>query len=196
MAFYLDPRIRGILLDALAREGWAGGRAKARHQAADRGGLTRGGMTATNWGRYKQLGRLATADELNAITEDEALEFYYTEYCLALHFDQVLDQQLRALLIDWAFTSYDDPAKALQASLKARGLYAGKLDGVIGPQTIAALRADREPKRLFQDVFIARIKHYVKCAWDAPVRHFLKANRETQLHNLPGWINRSLELLP
>lgn len=192
---YLDPRIAQVLRDGLRREGWP---KRARAVASDKGGLTRGGITAANWGDYKHLGRPATAAELDAITETEALEFYYQRYVLLPHFDQVLDQKLRALLIDWAFTSwYDDPVKALQTSLVSRGFDVGKIDGVLGPKTIAAMQADRDPRQLYRDVFNARVRFYLDEALDdLAVVEFLKRRPDVDLHNARGWINRALEFTP
>lgn len=192
---YIDTQIERILLDGLRREGWP---ALARAVASDRGGLTRGGITAENWGDFKHLDRPATADELDAITETEALEFYYQRYVLLPHFDQVLDQRLRALLVDWAFTSwYDDPTKALQYSLASQGLYHGAIDGATGPKTLAALQSVRDPRRLFRDVFNARMVFYRNLALHAPdVQQFLKDHPASQLHNLAGWENRNLEFTP
>lgn len=190
---FIDPNIETILRASLHREGWP---APARARTADKGGLTRGGITAKNWGDYKHLGRPATAEELNAITEEQALEFYFQRYVELPHFDQVLDQKLRALLVDWAFTSwYDDPTKALQRSLATRGLYHGAIDGALGPMTISALRADRDPRRLYQDVSNDRVRFYVALALsDDGVEAFMAAHPESQLHNLKGWLNRALEM--
>lgn len=191
---FIDPNIARVLRDGLRREGWP---ALARSVVSDTGGLTRGGITAVNWGDYKHLGRPATADELNAISEPEALEFYFQRYVMLPRFDRVLDQKLRALVIDWAFTSWsDDPIKALQTSLRTRGLYAGALDGVIGPKTIAALQADPDPRQLYRDVFNARVTFYRHVAFDKDVRAFLGAHPTSQLHNLAGWTNRCLEFTP
>lgn len=194
---YIDPGIERVLLAGLRREGWNDGKAQARAQAADRGGLTRGGMTAVSWGEFKHLGRPATAGELNAITEPEALEFYYQRHVLTPRFDQVLDQRLRALLIDWSFTSGVHPIKALQHSLATRGLYHGEIDGGIGPKTIAALLSDRDPRQLFRDVYNERIRFYLDLAFaGAEVAAFLKAHPESQLHNARGWAFRCLEFTP
>lgn len=191
---YIDPGIERVLRDGLRREGWP---APARAQAADRGGLTRGGITAENWGAFRHLGRPASAAELDAITEPGALEFYYQRYVVLPHFDQVLDQRLRALLIDWAFTSwYDDPTKAVQRSLGRRGLYVGAIDGEIGPRTIAALLSERDPKQLYRDVFNARIDFYLHLSFDEQVESFLTMHPTSQLHNCIGWIRRCLDFTP
>ena len=66
-----------IIADVLKRElapdepTWASSR--ARVQAADKGGATRGGITARSWGQFKGWARDATRAELDAITEAEAL---------------------------------------------------------------------------------------------------------------------------
>jgi lysozyme family protein len=191
---YIDEIIARVLRDGLRREGWP---APARSVASDRGGLTRGGITAESWGDYKQLGRPATAAELDAITEDQALEFYYARYVALPKFEIVLDQRLRALLIDWSFTSWsDDPIEALQHSLARRGLYTGAIDGSIGPKTTAALLSDREPRVTFRDVFNARIAFYLDQAFDKSARQFLHDTPTTQLHNAKGWVNRCLEFTP
>lgn len=193
---HIDPNIERVLRDAMAREGWRNGQAALIDQASDKGGLTRGGITAKTWGAYKKLGRSATATELLAITEDEALQFYFTEFVLAPKLDLVLDQQLRALMVDWAFTSWLQPVKALQASLKRRGLYTDQIDGKIGARTKAALFADREPRTTFRDVFNARIVFYVSLGFDAQVREFLRTHPTSQLHNVRGWVNRCLDFTP
>lgn len=191
---YLDPRIEQVLRDGLRREGWP---KSARALASDRGGLTRGGITAGNWGDYRHLGRPATAAELDAITEPEALEFYYQRYVALPRFDQVLDQKLRALLIDWAFTSWsDDPIKAMQASLAARGFDVDTIDGVLGPKTIAAMQADRDPRQLYRDVYNARVRFYTAIALDHFAQALIEREPRCQLANLKGWLNRALEFTP
>jgi lysozyme family protein len=191
---YLDPNIRTVLDDVLRREGWP---KPAEHHPADRGGLTRGGVTARNWGLYKGLGRLATRGELDALTEDDLLAFYYQRYVELPKFDTLTDQKLRALAVDWGVTSGpDDPTKAIQRSLRTRGLYDGAVDGLIGPQTKAALFADRDPRQLYRDVYNARIRHYLDIAFDAQAKAFLKTNPTSQLAFARGWIFRCLEFTP
>jgi lysozyme family protein len=190
----MDEIVKRVLRDGLRREGWP---APAEDKPSDRGGLTRGGITAKSWGDCRQLGRLATADELNAITEDDALAFYYARYVVLPKFETILDQRLRALMIDWSFTSWhDDPVAALQHSLARRGLYTGAIDGEIGPRTTAAILSDREPRVTFKDVYNARITFYLDLAFDKQAREFLHAHPTTQLHNAQGWVNRCLEFTP
>lgn len=184
-----------IIRDAMRREGWQHGDAKLINQASDKGGLTRGGVTASSWGDYLGLGRPATAAELQAMTEAQAEAFYTRRYLLP--FESVPDPRLRALMVDWAFTSWlDDPTKALQTSLQKRALYGGAIDGIFGPRTKAALAKDLDRGQTYRDVLTARIVFYRQLAYDADVRLFLKLHPRTQLHNMAGWLNRCLEFLP
>lgn len=193
MTTYLDPNIDRALRNGLTNEGWP---RPARALSSDRGGLTRGGITADDWGAWRHLGRPATADELNAITTDDALAFYVQRFVLTPRLDQVTDQRLRALLIDWGFTSGVRPIESMQRSLSARGLYAGAIDGEIGPGTIAALLSERDPRQLYRDVFNDRVRFYLAVAFDEQVDAFLTDHPTTQLHNCRGWINRALEFTP
>lgn len=189
---HIDPNIEKVLRDGMEREGWP---RPAQHHPADKGGLTRGGITAGAWGRHKKLGRPAMKEELDAITDPEALEFWFLEFVVAPGLDQVTDQRLRALLVDWYFTSWNDPMRALQRSLQKRGLYDGPIDGVLGPKTKAGLFADRDPRRTYRDVLAARFQHYIRCAFDDEVKDFLLEHPQTQLIFLRGWLNRCLQFL-
>ena len=193
---YIDPLIQAPLRAAMVNEDprWFTTGPRLVDHPADRGGLTYGGITAKSWGAYRGLGRPATATELQAITAEQAMAFYYREYVLAPKFDWLPDQRLRALCIDWSFTSWhDDPWRAVQSSLKASGHYAGALDGIPGPATRAALlRADQ--RALYRDVFNARIRFYLGLALgERKMRRVLEADPSLQAHNLRGWINRVLE---
>ena len=181
-----------ILLDGMRREGWP---ALAAKHSADKGGWTRGGITARNWGDWRLLGRDATPEELNAITAPQALDFYFQRYVVLPKFDLVTDKRLQALLVDWAFTSWsDDPIKALQTSLARQGMLPGAIDGRLGPKTFIAL-SRANVKQTFNNVLAARIAFYLWLAFDAQTRQFLRDHPTTQLHNARGWVNRCLEFL-
>lgn len=190
----MTPTTHALLIEGLRREGWP---KPARKHPADKGGWTRGGITAKNWGAYRRLGRPATPSELNAITELDALDFYYERYVRLPGLESVPDDSLRALLVDWTFTSWsDDPIKALQQSLAARLLYDGPIDGVLGPKTKAALLMDRAPRQTYREVLAARIRFYLGLAFDDQVDAFLESHPTSQLQNARGWVNRCLEFLP
>jgi lysozyme family protein len=100
----------------------------------DRGGPTKYGITARELGRYRQLGRAATADEVKALSTTEAGDIYRVSYVAP--FAAIADERLRAQLVDFGVTSgIGTAAAALQRLL---GVH---VDGIVGPQTAAAAAA-------------------------------------------------------
>lgn len=162
-----------------------------RH-TADTGGWTRGGITATSWGRHNAWARAATKEELDLIDESKARAFYVTRYVQPFSF--VLDP-LRALLVDFGVTSHHAAVwRSAQRTLQELGHYHGALDGIAGPQTRAALlAADR--RALYVGVLNKRRLYYQNVAYDATVRQFLVEHQRTQLHFARGWDNRVWEFV-
>lgn len=164
----------------------------ARERAADRGGWTRAGITAKTLGLHRKLGRQATRAELDAMSEQECRAIYHALYVGPF---AMVPEPLRSLLVDWAVTSGpDDPTRALQRALAARGVYADAIDGIFGLNTRAALIHDPDQHATYRDVLRARVRFYVALALDdAAVARFLEAHPTVNLHNLRGWVNRALE---
>jgi lysozyme family protein len=196
---WVDPVIREPLERAMRHEDprWFTTGPLLVNHPADKGGLTRGGITARTWGAYKNLQRPATAAELAAIGRDEAFAFYYHEFVVKPRFTSIPDQQLRAMAIDWSFTS--GPARvwrAIQRSLKARAIYTGPIDGIPGPVTRAALLQDSDPRTTHADVLRERALFYLTLALqDRPVDDLMRRDRTLQIHNLRGWLTRTLSYL-
>lgn len=185
-----DQIIDGILRRELHPTEKSWNDSRARLHAADRGGWTRGGITAARWGQYTQLARPATPVELNAIAETEARAFYRTLYIDP--FDGY-PEPLRFLLIDYGVTSpHTYVFKALQQALRDMKLYAGSIDGVVGQKTRAAVAACTNHRRLYLGILEYRARHYIALGFDAKTRAFLKATSDTQLHNMRGWLARCL----
>lgn len=161
---------------------------------ADRGGPTKYGITARTLADWRGLDRLATAEEVQALDIDTARAIYRTRYVTP--FDWLSDP-LRSLVVDWAVTSgSDDPMRALQVSLRQRGIYNGPVDGIAGPRTKGAVVVDSDPRRTYLDVFTARVRFYAHLALDDPkVRAFRKEHPDTQLEFLAGWMSRALEFV-
>lgn len=182
----VDSIIDGILARELPPGAtWA--QARAALHPADRGGWTRGGITARRWADYKGWTRSATRAELDALTEDDARSFYAHLYVRP--FEEYPDP-LRLLLIDFGVTSSHLAVfRALQRALRDQGLYAGRIDGIVGPQTRAAL-AQAHARRLYVDTLDHRRRYYLDLAQDAEYRDFLRDHPTTQAHNLAGWNNR------
>lgn len=68
-------------------------------------GATNWGITAKSWGAYRQLGRVATRDEVKAITREQAVDFYRSQYVLTSPFRLVGYEPLQVQLIDFSVNS-------------------------------------------------------------------------------------------
>lgn len=185
-----------VLTDVLRREGWPA----VTRDAADLGGLTKGGVTFASYNRWRasHRERPLTADEFVEITEDEARTFFEDEFARPFAF--VTDEALYALLVDWCVNAGpDDPARALQAALKERDAYRGTVDGVPGPLTRTAwllVAGDVNAVRSIErSVLKARILFHVDRSLDQPARAFIRSYPTTQLKWLRGWINRAVQFL-
>lgn len=73
--------------------------------AADKGGPTKYGITANSWGMEKRLGRPANRQEVQAITEPQARDFYQRRYIDQSPFKMVGHEPTRVQLIDFGINS-------------------------------------------------------------------------------------------
>lgn len=105
----------------------------------DTGGATMRGISA----RFLQLttGRVWTADEIKAITEEQAVAIYRKHFWDALGLD-ALPARIAAKAFDCAVNAGPaTAARVLQRALRAIGRADGVVeDGKLGPVTIAAVR--------------------------------------------------------
>lgn len=184
----MTTTIESIISGILQAEAWP----VISDRAADRGGLTKGGIRFDYW--HARTG--GTRDQFVALTEADARAYYRRYYVDEPHLDG-LPEPLRTMVVDWYVTSGGEAVKALQLALHARGLYAGAIDGVIGPKTTTALEADADPGATYRAVALARIDFYQTLALvhDPDVRLFLLTHPKTDLHNLRGWTRRAADFL-
>ena len=175
-----------VITGMLEREGWPA----ITNRAADRGGWTKGGVTIDTLSAHR--GYRVTVQELAALEEPEARVVYATRHVRPWQW--LPDERLRLLLADWSVTSWhDDPARALQRAVGA------SVDGAAGPETrgktLAALEAG-QGDQVYREVLAARIRFYIDLALeDPPMRPLLRVHKTMQIHNLRGWVNRTLEFL-
>ena len=183
--------VRALLERVLEREGWKKG---VINRAADRGGLTKGGITSRPLSIY--LGRLATLADFEALTYEQAIEIYFSQFVVQPGYVLICDPWLQELVVDFGIIAgADDATPALQAALAADGLYTGKVDGVFGPKTAAAVNA-ADATRIGVRVLMTRSRKHVDVTMNDPAMvAFLKANPKAQAHNYRGWNNRVLELV-
>jgi len=119
-----------IIESVLAREGGYTDRSE------DAGGPTNRGITAKTLGDWLGLAAPATVEQIKAISEEEARAIYRKRYVEDPGFDQIVNPDLRALIVDCGVLH--GPEHAAQFLQRAVGVVP---DGVVGPGTLLALAA-------------------------------------------------------
>lgn len=153
-----------IISEVIAREG------AATKDAQDGGGRTQFGIS-------ERSNPAAWAD--GKVTEQEARETYERKYVKGPGFNRIPDDRLRAQLIDFGVNS--GPAVAIQ---KLQEILQVEADGILGPQTLAAIAADRADE-LNNLLVGARVRMIGRIVSKNP----------SQLKFLSGWLNRATEFL-
>lgn len=174
-----------IIDDVLRREGWP----KYTDLPADRGGPTKGGVTLGAWRDYID-DQTATAEDLQAVTEEQAREFYEFKFIVEPKFDAIQDQNLRHLLIDAGVNHHPrHPSKWLQAALGV------KQDGRIGPITLEAT-ACANPRVLYWRVLSRRVQLYGRLvSADRELKRARHAGFHLQAEFASGWNNRAASFI-
>lgn len=153
---------------------WEGG---FSNHPNDKGGATNMGVTISTWksqGYDKDGDGDIDVADLKIITKYDVIYVvmkpFYWDKCKA---DQIKDQSIANLIVDWMWNSGKNGITGVQRVLGV------KVDGVVGPKTIKAIN-DAEPKKLFGKIWAARKKFLENICVSRPKNKvFLK-----------GWLNR------
>jgi lysozyme family protein len=154
------------ITEILAREGDAA----VTNDSVDAGGRTQYGIS-------ERANPQAWAD--GKVTEQEAREIYEAKYIRGPHFDRVPDDRLRTQLIDMGVHS--GPGVAIQ---KLQEILKVVVDGVLGPQTLAALQ-HRRADEVNNLLAASRIRMIGRLVSKVP----------TQLKFLNGWLDRACQFI-
>jgi type VI secretion system secreted protein VgrG len=160
MAFSMSDTIDGVI----KRDG------PATNDPKDLGGRTQLGISENaNPDAWKD----------GVVTAEEAQAIYTQKYVKSPHFDMIQDPHLFLQLVDTGVLSGPEIAiRKLQEILKVT------VDGVLGPETLAAL-ALQNPKVVNNQLVIARIRMICRIVQKAPA----------QIKFLCGWCDRALSFL-
>ena len=181
------PNVRQIAQDIVAREGGY------VNDPADPGGPTKYGVTL---GTLRALARDVTVDgvvdvvDVRALSVAQAVEIFLTRY-----FDRpglcLLPPDLQAPILDMYVNAGSMAIKLLQRVLNAQG-HKLRCDGVLGPATLAAVRAC-DALDLANLYGLARREFYYQLADARPASRKYALRRDG---GKGGWITRAEVFLP
>ena len=181
--------VRRIAQDIVAREGGF------VNDPADPGGATKHGVTI---GTLRRLGLDLTGDgrvtiaDVEAMTQTRAAEIFVDHYFHAPGLDR-LPERIQASVFDMYVNAGANAVKILQRLLRQMG-QSVTVDGIVGPQTIAASQAAAAaaPDHLADAYGIARRNYYLRLADLRPEsRKFARTREGTK----GGWIRRAEEFI-
>lgn len=162
-----------LITEILEREGWD----TFTDHPADRGGPTKWGITQKSYARY--LGLPESRVDVKKIDEQEARDFYMELYIIGPRFHNIINVNLRELVIDCGVNHGTTRASRwLQAAAEVQ------IDGVIGPVTLEAVNMI-PPMELWLHVLATRIQFYGQ----------LVTNKPSQAVFAHGWNNRAAGFL-
>lgn len=139
---------RDIVRRIIAREGGS----KYTDIPEDRGGPTKWGITQAAWSDYK--GFKAEPDDIKAITEPEAIEFYLLNYVEEPWFVYIEPPLLKELVVDCGVNH--GPRRASRWLQEAVG---AQTDGIVGPKTLQSL-SESDPTAVFLRICAIRTRFY------------------------------------
>jgi lysozyme family protein len=181
--------VEQIAQDIVAREGGF------VNDPADPGGATKHGVTI---GTLRRLGldlsgdgRVGIAD-VEAMTQARAAEIFIEHYFRAPGLDR-LPERIQASVFDMYVNAGANAVKILQRLLRQMGQSVA-VDGIVGPQTIAASQAAdaAAPHHLADAYGIARRNYYLRLADLRPASRKFARNRHG---GKGGWISRAEEFI-
>jgi len=147
---------------------WEGG---FSNHPADRGGATNRGVTIATFRHF--YGQDRTVDDLRRMTDGQWTHIFRCGYWDRWQADRIASQSLADILVDWVWASGSHGITVPQRILGVSP------DGIVGPQTLAALDA-RPAEALFREIVAAR-KSFVE--------NIVRADPSQRVF-LRGWLNR------
>lgn len=137
----------------------------------DAGGATMKGVTLATFRKF--YGADKTVEDLKQITDAQWLHIFKTGYWDKFRGDDIDDQSVANMCVDWLYNSGTAAIKRVQ---KIVGVVD---DGIVGDKTVAAINA-RQAEPLFEQIKAARIAFVETIA----------RNNPSQRKFLQGWKNR------
>lgn len=137
----------------------------------DAGGATFEGITLSTYRFY--FGNQKTVNDLKNITKDEVIHIIKLGYWDKILADQINNQSIAEICVDWLYNSGTGIIKNIQSILGITP------DGIAGKDTVTAINS-ANPIDLFNKIKEARIAFYKAIVQHNPSQHIF----------LEGWMNR------
>lgn len=137
----------------------------------DMGGCTMSGVTIATFRSVYGSGK--TCSDLRRLTEDQWNHIFKKKYWDRWRADEIRNQSIANLLVDWLWTSGVWGIKYPQRILGVAD------DGLVGPRTIAAINGHPDQEELFRKLWDRRLKQFRAIASKPGQRGFLN-----------GWTSR------
>lgn len=141
------------------------------NRASDRGGFTVDGVTLATFRQF--YGQDKTEADLRNMTRPQWRHIMKTGYWDVCKADQIEDQKLAELIVDWCVNSGTARIRNVQSILEVRP------DGCVGPVTLAAINGG-DTAELYRRIMAARTGWFERIVRNDP----------RQMVNLRGWMNR------
>ena len=141
----------------------------------DLGGATNKGITIYTFGEYRKRKGLPppTVSDLKNLSENDWYEIFKTMYWDRWKADEIKNQSVADILVDWVWAS------GVRGILRTQLILGVSPDGIVGSKTIAALNA-ADPKKLFDAIKSDRAKF---------IDEICKARPKNEKYRR-GWMNR------
>lgn len=153
---------------------WEGGYNKVK---GDKGGATNKGVTLATWRKYgydKNEDLVINERDVMLLTEFDAIYVIMKPvYWDKWRADEIRTQAIANLVVDWYWNS---GVYGIKLPQKILGV---KMDGIVGPKTLAAINNHPNQRELFRALWKERKEYFERLA----------AN-PTQKKFLAGWLNR------
>lgn len=142
----------------------------------DKGGATNKGITIGTYTYYRKSKGLTlpTVNDLKNISNEEWIDILKTLYWDKWKADQITNQSIANLLVDWVWGSGGYGIKYPQQALGVVD------DGIVGNKTLYAVNTYPNQKELFQKLWNRRKQHFESIVQRDP----------SQKVFLKGWMNR------
>jgi lysozyme family protein len=157
------------------------------NRPADRGGPTKYGITQQTLSEWR--GQKVSAAEVADMSEAEAIAIYTTRYVNEPAFDKLQAEEIRDDVVDIGVNH-----GTLRAAQWLQEIAGVKIDGVLGPKSLAAINA-MDPHVVARRLTARRARFYGQIIATDAQRIVKEHGIHSQGENAGGWLNRVAEFI-